>query len=344
MAKTKRLAPGIYFGLDEVTYHTDPALGSTDIRRLRRSGPDYWLHSWMNPKRPPVDDLKPTPARLFGKAMHKFVLEGRQAFEGRYVRRPDDEDGASSSEKAAVTKAANASAAKEGKDCLHGDSYDRIVMAGAMIALNPELATAFEGGASEVSVFWDHPDIKGLRLKCRFDKMKRRGIGDLKSIANEREEDFEVACRSSIARYRYDIQAQHYLTGRAQLPALVKAGAVFNSEGVPLYDAPEATHGDVDLLKLVEQAAAEPAFAFQFVFFQSGDAPITWSTTMTPGRTEGDETIPGNPMLQYAQGHIDQALERWQAFMTEFGTESMWIFREPVKELDVESMPAWYGR
>ncbi len=59
MSEEKPLPPlraGIYFGLDEVRYHSDPAVGSTDIRRLRRSAPDYWWHSHMNPARPPIDE------------------------------------------------------------------------------------------------------------------------------------------------------------------------------------------------------------------------------------------------------------------------------------------------
>src|ERR1017187_4825962 len=112
MKKLKPLVPTAGFGLDEVHYHLDPAVGSTDIRRLRRSAPDYYWHSWMHPSRPPVDEVKPTPARLLGKAMHKLVLEGQAAFDRLYVRRPDDEDGATSADKSAVTKAVNAAAEK----------------------------------------------------------------------------------------------------------------------------------------------------------------------------------------------------------------------------------------
>ena len=326
MRKFKPLAPGVYFGLDEVHYHTDPAVGSTDIRRLRRSAPDYWWHSHMNPSRPPVDEVKPTPSRLLGKAMHKLVLEGKAAFDRLYMRRPDDVDGASSSDKSAVTKAANAAAEKIGKSSLKGDDYDRTLIAGMMISKNPNLAGAFDGGASEVSVFWDHPRIDGLRLKVRFDKLKPRGIGDLKSIANERGREFGMACRNAISDYRYDIQGRHYLEGRAQIPALFKAGAVFDEEGLVVTDGPE--------FELIDACAAEKAFAFQWVFFQSQDSPIAMGYVLSPA----------NPICKVAALEIDNALAIWEQFMEQFGPKQMWLLTNPVEELSVDEMPGWFGR
>lgn len=300
---------GIYFGLDEDEYHADPALGSTDIRRLKKSGPDFWWHSRMNPLRPKDSD---TAAKLFGRAVHKIVLEGRDKFERLYVRRPD--------ELARLTAKERATLAPNGQDVLDGEDYDRILVAGALITKNPDLATAFSGGMPEVSVFWSTRMDDGfpVRFKARFDYLKPRGVGDLKSIRNTRGIEFPSACRRAISEWRYDIQARHYLEARAQIERLFMQASVF---------------GDVDdefLLNVVQA----PAYGFQFVFFQATDAPITWSTALSDG----------NPILEHAANDVAGALAVYRTFMNRFGPNTMWILQEPVNELDVSEMPAWFGR
>lgn len=304
---------GIYFGLKEDDYHADPALGSTDIRVLFRSGPDYW---WNSPKNPFRKPRKPTDAKSFGTALHKRVLEGTQAFDAKYIRRPDDPEDASSSEKGALTKETNAKAAKLGKLAVHGDDFDRIIVASALITHNPDLATAFTGGASEVSVFWEE---NGVRLKARWDYLKPRGVADLKGIANTYDKEFSQACRDAIARYRYDMQATHYLRGRAHLPALIKQGLVY---GATSAEEP-----------LIDKVAAAKEWAFVFVFFQSEDAPVTWGTILSPE----------NPIVKYAENQVIAAIERYAAFQAEYG-DQMWLLREPVQELSLDEMPVWFGR
>lgn len=84
-----RIAPGIYFDLPEERYHADPALGSGSIRALAKCPVYYWLDSWMNPLR---EEAPETPALLFGRALHKIVLEGKVAFERGYAMEPAKED------------------------------------------------------------------------------------------------------------------------------------------------------------------------------------------------------------------------------------------------------------
>lgn len=337
-----RFAPGIYFDMPEDIYHADPALGSSDVRKMRRSGPDYWWSSWMNPNRPP--DSGDTPAKLRGRAIHKVVLEGQPAFDRLYSRRRDDVADATSGDKSAVTKAEKLRAASEGKDLLHGDDWDRAVITGAMIRKNPHLATAFDdSGRSEVSVFWEReilvpvlaadgnipidgkPAMIKVPCKARFDKLRPRAIGDLKSITNMRGRDFVVACRNAISDYRYDIQAAHYLEGRAQVSALVKAGAMFERDGKPALP---------DRHEFCANVAKAKTFAFVIVFFQAEDAPITWGAILSPA----------NPMIEVANRHREEALQRYADFMQRFGPNEMWLLAEPLAELDISEMPAWYGR
>ncbi len=315
-ARMKPKTPGIYFNLDENEYHRDPAIGSTDIRKLLRSAPDYWWESWMNPLRPPLD--ADTPARERGRAMHKFVWEGQAPFQRIYIRRPDDAEGATSGQKGALTKATK-ERLQPGQTMLKGDDYDRIMVAGQMIAKHPELGDAFTNGFHEVSVFWESG---GLMYKARFDYLKPRGIGDLKSITNSMGKDFVAACRGAIANYRYDIQAAHYLEARKHVAELFAAGLVYGLS---------TERSDFDLLKSI---ADEKEYAFVFVFFQAEDAPITWGCILSPG----------NPILDASRHDINKAIDRYKEFMVLFGDDQIWLMSEPVAELNYDEMPAWFGR
>jgi hypothetical protein len=347
--------PGIYFGLEPEPYHADPALGSGDVKRLLFSAPDFWWHSKFNPARP--EDTGDTPNMIFGRAVHAMVLEGPEVFAKDYMREPSGEGLIVTDEDASRWIADNASripadvktlprsksgklalihqidpgvpildaikrrADEDGMTILNGDDYDRIVVASQMISRNPELARAFQGGMPEVSIFWEQPVPEAgtvIRCKARLDYLKVRGIGDLKSIRNVFGIQFPAACRKNIANYRYDVQAAHYMRARATLPGHVAAGAVF---------------GDHDPEWLARVAAADE-YAFAFVFYQATQAPITWACSLSPG----------NPILEFGTADVDRALLNYARFYERYGTEAAWILAEPVAELDLSEMPAWFGR
>jgi hypothetical protein len=78
-------APGIVFGMPAADYHRDPSLGSTGLKRLLRSPSDYWWGSHLNPDRPLDNDA---PAKQKGRALHKLVLEGEEAFAKAFIEEP----------------------------------------------------------------------------------------------------------------------------------------------------------------------------------------------------------------------------------------------------------------
>jgi hypothetical protein len=301
--------PGIYFNLSEAEYHKDPALGSTDIKRLRMSPPDYWWNSEMNPKKPEDDDS--TPARIRGKALHKLVLEGERAFAPLYVRRPDDPRDASPADKSAITKAAKRDLCGNGETLLHGDIYDRVVTAGAIIRKDPELATAFQNGFSEVSVFWLRAD--GVMCKCRFDFLKPKGFADLKSITNTRDIEFRRACHLAIHYNGYKLQGTHYLIGRSMIPALVRRGLVFDCPEPPLLD----------------KIAAAEEYRLAWVFYQAEGAPLTYSKTLSLD----------NPIVAREAAKIESAIDQFKDYMRRFGTKDIWLMSEPMTEIDESEMP-----
>lgn len=334
-------ADGIYIGMAGEAYHADPALGSTGIRDLLTGGPTYWWNSSMNPARKD----KRTRALDFGTAVHAMVLEGEREFLRLFAPTPSGEDllcsaadlkkwllhrgeariPRSKAEMADLALIVDPTVRIEdvemkritdaGRTVLNDDDLARVQVAATMIQKNPELATAFQGGIPEVSVFWTH---EGVRMKCRFDYLKPRAIADLKSLGNTMGDPFPTACKKAIARSKMEVQAAHYMNGRAALTALHEAGRVF---------------GDVDT-RLLARIAQSAEWAWAWVFIQSVEAPLTWATSLQ--RT--------NPIAEIGHHQVLKALDTYKAFMAQFGRNEMWLLADPVTELDQSEMPGWWGQ
>jgi hypothetical protein len=309
--------PGIYFGMTSEEYHSDPALGSTDLRALMKSLRKYWLRSVRNPARARYEEPD-TKQTVMGTAIHTFLLDGEAAFYKKYARRPDDVINATSGQKAAVTKAANEQAKAAGVISLHGDDWELIQDIKWLIPSHPDLAEVLVGGEHEVSIFWED-ERTGVPLKCRFDILKPAGIGDVKSIANESDLRLEIAAKLAIKRYKYHIQAEHYLEGRRQLPQFFKHGKIWwiGTVGAP----PQSTYD------FLGSCTATKKFGFGLVFV-SKSLPELWACTL----------FPGNPMLQMARDRIDLALDQYVK-MSDQAKEQEWPETWRLAELDMTEMP-----
>ncbi|MGY2052923.1 PD-(D/E)XK nuclease-like domain-containing protein [Methylobacterium sp. JK268] len=340
---------GIYFGLDEARYHADPALGSSDLKRLAAEPADYWFGSVHNPNRPAEES---TPSQVIGRAVHKLVLEGQQSFAAAFERETTGDVLRTSEEIAdyltaelGVTKPPRgkadriallqelcrdplpmppvldliqAAAADAGRLILKAEDFDRIQRAAGAVLANPHLAASFTGGASEVSVFWtDAVDGEPVRRKARFDYLKPRAVVDLKSTRPSRPTSFEANCLRAMAEFGYPVQAAAYLQGRALLARLVADGRV---------------HGDHDPAWLARVAAA-PAYAFVFVFWSTGDAPLTWGVTLSPG----------NEVLAIAEKTVEAALWNFVCGRRAHGLERPWIDHAPLAEIAIDDLPRWWG-
>ncbi|KMO28549.1 PD-(D/E)XK nuclease-like domain-containing protein [Methylobacterium aquaticum] len=340
---------GLYFGLDEDRYHADPALGSSDLKRLATGPAEYWFGSRLNPDREPQET---TPAQLLGRAVHRLVLEGERAFAAAFERYPEGDDllrtaddlGAwlkARGEKPPALKAGRialiqhlceqagvvpprildalvSDAEAAGRALLKGPDFDRIRAAAGSVLANPHLAQSFTGGAPEVSLFWtDEIDGEPVRRKARFDYLKPRAIVDLKSISTSRRGRFPALCRRALAEWDYPVQAAAYLQARARLPEMVAVGRVY---------------GDHDPAWLARVAAAQD-HAFVFVFWASGATPLTWGTTLSPG----------NPVLDVAETTVRDALWTYVAARRAHGLDRPWVEHEPLDEIDLDHLPRWWG-
>jgi hypothetical protein len=276
--KVRHYEPGIYIGLPDEDYFQDPALGSSDIKSLLVSAPDYWHNSLYNPQR----QMKESHYMDRGHALHAMLLRGPSFFAAHYDRRLRKEDHpdalvtvdqlrgvlesyglAKSGDKASLIKRirdAGAThleiwddlvAAQEasGKTIIEHDDYDRILIADAMVRKNPALAACFRAGIPEVAIFWE---IDGVRFRAKLDWLAMNSTTDLKSFTNKMERPVGEAIQSTFWNQRHHLQASHYLNGRAQMARLIEEGRVF---------------GDVDLDWLKKVAAVEND-SFVFLFHQ----------------------------------------------------------------------------
>jgi hypothetical protein len=339
--------PGVYFGLPSAEYHADHSLGSSDLKRLLQAPAVYWWHSHMNPDRVPTPD---SPAKQKGRAFHKLVLEGPEAFERSFTSelKPDAYPGALvslddlktrcrelgkavSGTKAELAKRIKAKDTKaivfddilatfrvmverDGLEVLKPDAMREVRLAATSITLNPHLARAFQGGIPEVSVFWI--DEHGIPCKCRLDWLKPRTIVDIKKCANIRERPFDLAVLLAIAEYRYDVSARHYLDGYCYLYQFAAEGRIFG-------DCPLKPGWHARILPPDEMR-------WTWVFHATEGAPVT----------KGLELLTSSPALNRAAREIVQAKETYLACLQKFGTEQ-WVSDAPIAPLNDTDLPAW---
>lgn len=331
------LPDGIYLNLSAARYHADTALGSSNIRDLLKGANLYWWKSPFNPKKK-KDKL--TPSKILGNATHTLLLEGRGPFDAEYVRGPydDDDEDLTPAEKSVLTKEAKKKLL-EGQELLKREDYDFVLGCKQVIDSDPELEGCLDNALTEVSVFWTRPD--GVRCKVRLDALKVRGIGDIKTIANERERDLEIACKLDIHTYRYDIPVAHYMEGRRQMTSLLANGKVFieaddaaEKSGRAITPLRKEDDGADQVLSFLARCAAQREFGFQLVFIPKQGAPDAWSCTLSAG----------NPIVQGAIVDIDTAISYYKMAMEKYGLERRWIPGRAVEELDINTMPFGFGR
>ena len=336
---------GVHFGLSEEIYHADPGVGSSDLKRLLQSPPDYWWGSRMNDLREDLD----TPSTEWGTAFHTLILLGREEFERRYVTPPrrenfpglldtvDDLKAYCNLHKlratgtkselldrvrrhdpkvplwADIVERHNASLEVEGRRPISQKVWDTVRLSEAMIVKNPHLLEAFTGGVPEVSVFWEQ---EGVRCKARIDYLKVRAIVDLKSFRNSRKMPLDRAIRMAISSNRYDIQAAHYMHARLAMNEYILEGKVYGD------------HKPREEWLL--QVASNDNPEWVWVFYQADGAPVAKGFSIG---MEGD-------IYEIPAREIRYALQRFRENLDKYGRE-IWVCDDPIERLHADDLPAW---
>jgi len=239
------LSDGIYFNLPMETYVALPRLGAHGLGNLLVSPATYWEGSHLNPAPREVSDSV-QKTRVVGSAYHCARLE-LEHFNDRYAREPDKAEMPEGS----LFTGADMGAELEARGCkktgsvaeqaarlaaagfpreqlwqmvasdfvealgdripLSARVWDEIVTDGERLRQSPEVARLIDGGEAEVSILWT--DERGVKCKCRPDKLHADWWVDLKTFANVGGKNLEQAISDAIRFNRYHVAASHYRDG-----------------------------------------------------------------------------------------------------------------------------------
>jgi hypothetical protein len=341
---------GVYFDLDEKSYHSVPALSASGMKNLRQSPLDFWVRSSMNPNQADVlADETSSEAKDLGSAFHKRICEGPAAFNACYAPKVIPEDFPDCLETADDLKARlrelglkvsgskaelierlheadpNAKiwdhfldtheAAHAGKTFLTQKWLDKIEIAAAMIERDPTFSKAFSGGASEVSIFWTCPKI-GVNCKARLDYLKARAIVDLKTIQAQSGTPLADTVRLEIGRRRYHIQATFYMEAASFVAGFVKDG---RSDGVsPEYDP------------LMKSLLADSPKTWLWIFQSKGPAPAVIGRTLSPQ----------SMICETARAEIESLKQTYGTCLDTYG-ELPWVTPQKIEMLQDGDIPPW---
>lgn len=332
---------GIYFGIPDEDYHAIPALSASGIKNLLISPMEFWANSWMNPDKEESD----SSAMVAGKAYHKRILEGKDAFWGAYCRAFDKKEHEaldSADDMKEVLKEMNLSQSgtkaamrsrlldngfkglfmddlakayedeNKGKTPLPDKLIKQIEIAAYMIGKDPAAVSCFKGGYPEVTIIWT---ANGVPMKARFDYLKTKAVCDLKTFSNPQGKSIYNALGAAMASRKYHIQAAVYLEADRQARKFAAQGKVFG-EPEPEWIKAYADYKD--------------EAGFFFVFQQTGHAPIT--------RVREFSTV----LETYKIGVVamQQAIQKYSEFSKAFG-EDPWLDIEELGQFEDNQFPLY---
>lgn len=183
-----------YRGVVELTndeYHSAPGISKSGLDHLRRSPAHFQAYI--------AKKYEPTPAMLFGAALHCAILEPDK-FSGLFGVAPPK-----------IKRNDYAAWVKDNPDltAISQDQMDAITEIQANVMSHPVAKELFLDGVAEKSIFWLDLET-GALCKCRPDFLRSDGvIIDLKSTDDARPQAFQ----RSIANYRYHVQSAYYMDG-----------------------------------------------------------------------------------------------------------------------------------
>lgn len=350
---------GIYFDMPEEEYHALPCLSASGIKDLLISPLQYWSRH-LDPDR---EEQKETTARIVGKAYHKMVLEGAEAFHAAYAVQPEADEFPDAlmngNEIKAHCKALELPASgtidemiarirtvdqntviypeivkafkddAEGKTILDRKTWIEIERSKYILDRMPSVSQAFTGGRPEVTMIW-RDNESGALMKCRMDYLRPAGehglIVDLKTFSNQMDREPRQAVAREITDHRYDIQAKVY---KDALSAMVKLFAEHGTDIVRSGEAP---------LEWLRATIRKPRFFF--VFVQKGIPHIvgrewqemaSYQTTMQP--TEYGQT---------AKRCVSYAKRSYARCMKEYGTDTPWLVDYATEPFRDEDFPIYH--
>ena len=355
--------PGIYFGMPEDEYHADCALGSTDIKLLatqpwiwqrNRMRPHsrkltsamIWgsaLHCYVLEGKEAFEEryaVKPHPSD------YKDCLNTSDDLKEYLKNRGVSYSGKRKPELIEAVKGFlghplifddavaefNSIKRVDPEYKITKDEMQEIRDAAWYMEQYPTLkaimsAGSLTGGAAEVSIFYE---VSGVRRKGRFDfaipPIEGRDyamLADIKTFANFRGTDSEMAAIDTIYRMGYDLQAVGYMKAYNCGKDLFENGDVFGDE--PFEGFAKSLFG-----------AEEVWWVWIMIHKDGGFAPsIGWIRT-------DDVAYERDLHFQSVEETIKLAVENFHKYADEFGLDRLWppITKLPLRITSGE-LPTW---
>ena len=224
-------------------YLKSDGFSNSDLGELARS-PMHYYHQRPKPQ---------TDSMIFGSAFHAFLLEGREAFEGRYVEKPKG--------LRKGTKAYNEflESMPLGAEVLPAGSTKLVEDMASQAMLHPDVSWLLASGEAESSWYWRDDDTRLVcRMRTDWWNPDAGVIVDLKSWSEVTRDKFE----GQAERMDYRRQAAFYVDGaRAVLGEDAVKGFVLVAvekdwpHGTEVYDAePVLEAGREDYKRLLRVA------------------------------------------------------------------------------------------
>jgi len=377
VTEIEQLLDGIYFGLDDDTYHGQERLSASGVCNMLVSPATFWKESWLNPDREPRN----TKALAIGRAYDKAKFEP-EAFLSGYAPLPNPADygdellttHAKIQEKLAdlgekktlagekVLEAAvrlrgagytgpiwhliDAEAAEkreaDGTIGIDPSTYREIVNDMKMLRANPEISPMFEGGEAQVSVLWT--DEKGVKWKARFDYLKERIIVDLKSFENGQRKNLNQCISDAIRFNRLHVQGFLY----RDVAEMIRTGK--------LRIAKVQNQGQKDLIAAIR--ASDVPFEFWWLFQEKRGVPNVLARRFRMTRQPTPELLYNAPNEE-ARERLRQAYKsfnklalkaKWEIEWArdtylkclEIWPDGPWGSLQPVMDIDDEDFPPYF--
>lgn len=187
--------PGIYFNMDNDTYHADPSISNSGMGQLLKSPLHYWHASPFNPERVSLDSL----ALRQGRVMHTLLLEPEKFNEEWEIK-----EGVNSTKKVGMIG--------------EGD-FKKLEKSVNAVRETELLSQLFKNGYPEVSIFWTDEETD-VPCRIRADYLTANFVSDLKSTADI--SNYKIGY--AVCDYGYDRQAAFYMEGIRQIKRLLQNG------------------------------------------------------------------------------------------------------------------------
>ena len=353
--------PGVYLDLPEDEYHSDPSFSASGVKLITVSPLDFWVNSPLNPDR----KENGSEAKDLGKAYHKMILEGPEAFEDTYAVAPSKEDYPDALDGGDALKArckelglpasgtiaamcdriidadpdailwpdikAAFDAENEGRLTMTKDQWRGMKLVQAVMARVDSAKDVLTGGVSEVSIFWRDHDFGGIPMKARMDKLRVADIIDLKTFGNIMSKEVVSAVANEIARNRYYIQPPFYRR------ALLRARQMFRNAGDEMLIGGSETARSEAIQALV----AESPPKFWFVFVQTGGIPNIIVREFSEFETF--KGLGGTQNAYWWRGEADmrRGIQLYRDCMEAFAPGEPWVADFGAKAFTDTDFPLW---